>query len=124
MVIQRITLFKVVDEANIQPMLDAYKTVAETNQKVVRTDSSRNSYPLISFEYQDGKPYILEVKARRSLSGDRGKGYTFVAMTRFKNMEDVKYYDEECEAHKKLKAFGQDKVEQPWQPPLTVFFED
>ena len=39
-------------------------------------------------------------------------------------MEDVKYYDEECEAHKKLKAVGREKVEQPWQAPLTVFFED
>ena len=73
---------------------------------------------------QDGKPYILELKARPSLSGDRGKGYTFVAMSRFKNMEDVKYYDEECKAHKILKEIGKDLVEQPWQPPLTVFFED
>lgn len=47
-----------------------------------------------------------------------------VGMTKFKSMEDVKYYDEECEAHKKLKAYGRDLVEQPWQPPLTVFFED
>ena len=45
-------------------------------------------------------------------------------MTRFDNLEDVKYYDEECEAHKKLKAFAHDKVQQPWEPPLTVFFED
>lgn len=36
MVIQRVTLFKVVDEANVQPMLDAYKTLAETNEKVMR----------------------------------------------------------------------------------------
>jgi hypothetical protein len=64
------------------------------------------------------------VKARKSASGDRGKGYNFVGMTRFKDMDDVRYYDEECEAHKKLKAFGHDKVQQPWEPPLTVFFED
>lgn len=73
---------------------------------------------------QDGKPYILDLKCGPSLSGERGKGYTFVAMTRFKDMDDVRYYDEECEAHKKLKAFGYDKVKQPWEPPLTVFFED
>ena len=74
---------------------------------------------------QDGKPYIREIKANPSLSGpDRGKGYTFVAMTRFDTLEDVKYYDEECEAHKVLKAFAHDKVQQPWEPPLTVFFED
>ena len=40
MVIQRITLFKVVDEANIQPKLDAYKILAETNEKVIYTDPS------------------------------------------------------------------------------------
>ena len=34
MPVQRITLFKVLDEANVQPILDAYQTVAETNQKV------------------------------------------------------------------------------------------
>ena len=39
-------------------------------------------------------------------------------------MEDVKYYDQECEAHKRLRETMRDKVEQPWQPPLTVFFED
>lgn len=50
--------------------------------------------------------------------------YTFVAMTRFDNMDDVRYYDEECEAHKRLKEFAHDKVQQPWEPPLTVFFED
>ena len=51
-------------------------------------------------------------------------GFTFVAMTRFDSLEDVKYYDEECEAHKVLKAFAYDKVQQPWETPLTVFFED
>ena len=75
-------------------------------------------------ELQDGKPYILEVKARPSLAGDRGKGYTLVNMTRFKNMEDMEYYDKECPAHKKVKAFGYDKSETPGEPPLTVFFEE
>lgn len=40
MVIQRVTLFKVVDEANVQPMLDAYKTLSETNEKVTRLKDS------------------------------------------------------------------------------------
>ena len=78
-----------------------------------------------SRDLQDGKPYIREVKASKSLSGpERGKGFTFVAMTRFDTMEDVQYYDNHCEAHKRLREIARDKVEQPWQPPLTVYFED
>ena len=107
MPIQRITLFRIVDDANIEPMLNAYRELEATAVK-------------------DGKPYILELKARRVHPEvqDRSKGYTFVAMSRFKGIEDMRYYDEECEAHKKLKMVGRDMVEQPWQPPLTTFFED
>lgn len=43
-----------------------------------------------------------------------------MAMTRFKSLEDMKYYDEECEAHKKLKEVGKGKV-QP--PPLILYGE-
>ncbi|KAF2479201.1 hypothetical protein BDY17DRAFT_327982 [Neohortaea acidophila] len=105
MPIQRVTMFKVPNEANHQPLLDAYKTLEQSQQK-------------------DNKPYILEIKVSPSLSGERGKGYNFVAMTRFRNLEDMKYYDEECEAHKVLKRVANPLVEQPWQPPLTVFFEE
>lgn len=35
-------------------------------------------------------------------------------------MEDVKYYDEHCEAHKNLKQFFKDKYE---GPPLVVLVE-
>jgi len=41
-------------------------------------------------------------------------------MTKFASMEDVKYYDEECEAHKQLKAFGQGKLD---GPPLALHLE-
>lgn len=34
MVVQRITMFKVNEEADIQKMIDQYKVVAETNNKV------------------------------------------------------------------------------------------
>ncbi len=41
-------------------------------------------------------------------------------MTKYASMEDVKYYDEECEAHKQLKAFAKGKLE---GPPLAFHLE-
>jgi len=41
-------------------------------------------------------------------------------MTKYASMEDVKYYDEECEAHKQLKAFATGKLE---GPPLAFHLE-
>lgn len=43
-----------------------------------------------------------------------------MASTTFANMDDFKYYDEECKAHKKLKAFAKDKVA---GPPLLLYVE-
>lgn len=43
-----------------------------------------------------------------------------MASTTFASMADFKYYDEECEAHKKLKAFAKAKVD---GPPLVLFVE-
>ena len=34
MPVQRITMFKIKDDANVQKMIDQYKIVADTNQKV------------------------------------------------------------------------------------------
>ena len=133
MPIQRVTLFRVSDEKNVQPIIDAYKRLEKENERVTlsapitdRTPFSKPRQAASSLTpLQDGKPYIRQIKCGPSLSGpERGKSYTFVAMTRFDNMDDVNYYDEECEAHKRLKEFAHDKVQQPWEPPLTVFFED
>lgn len=43
--------------------------------------------------------------------------YNFVAMTQFKDAEDMKFYDEECPAHQKLKDIGKGKT----GPPLILF---
>ena len=39
----------------------------------------------------------------------------------FASLEDMKYYDEDCEAHAQLKAAAKGKVD---PPPLTMFMED
>ncbi|KAK5108229.1 hypothetical protein LTR62_008685 [Meristemomyces frigidus] len=105
MAILRITLFKIKDRNNIQPMISQYQTLSQTAQK------------------KDSKPYILSCTAREPLadSAERAKGYNVAAMARFADMSDVKYYDEQCEAHGKLKAFAKDKVD---GPPLVVHLEE
>lgn len=126
MPIQRVTLFRVPDEKNIPLIISAYKTLEQENQRVTKPIPFHPlKHSFTHTNLQDGKPYIRQIKCGPSLSGpERGKSFTFVAMTRFDNLDDVRYYDEECAAHKKLKEFAHDKVQQPWESPLTVFFED
>ncbi|KAK0269942.1 hypothetical protein LTR35_014408 [Friedmanniomyces endolithicus] len=101
MPIQRITCFKIKNETDIQGILDQYEHLSKTNQK-------------------DGKPYILETSAHKAIDDPRNSGYNLVAVTKYASMEDVKYYDEECEAHKQLKAFATGKLE---GPPLAFHLE-
>ncbi|KAJ9632236.1 hypothetical protein H2203_000640 [Taxawa tesnikishii (nom. ined.)] len=99
--IQRITMFKVPDPANVQPILDKYSSMLEEARK-------------------DGKPYILKAEANRTIGDPRNQGYAICARTTFASLEDMKYYDEECEAHKSLKATAKGKVD---PPPLVLYFE-
>lgn len=71
-------------------------------------------------EEQDGKPYILSSKALKLLSDPRSQGYTLAAQTTFSSVEDMKYYDEECAAHKELKEVVKPKAA---GPPLMVYGE-
>jgi hypothetical protein len=36
-------------------------------------------------------------------ANERSQGYTFVAKSEFASVEDMQYYDDECEVHKELK---------------------
>lgn len=44
-----------------------------------------------------------------------------MAQTKFASLEDMKYYDEECQAHAAIKAVAKGKVD---APPLTIFSEE
>lgn len=72
------------------------------------------------YSKQDGKPYILSVEANRPVNDPRTQGYNVLAQTTFSSLEDVKYYDEKCEAHASLKAFAKEKVA---GPPMVVMWE-
>jgi len=52
---------------------------------------------------KDGKPYILTCDARKLHEDPRSNGYTVLGMTTFASLEDMKYYDDSCEAHTALK---------------------
>jgi hypothetical protein len=70
---------------------------------------------------QDGKPYIVRCEAYRLYDDPRSLGYTVVGKTVFESLEDMKFYDEECAAHKTLKANIGPKVE--GGPPMTVYMD-
>ena len=70
---------------------------------------------------QDGKPYIPFICAGVAMDDPRTKGYTIVAKTEFWSLEDLQYYDKECEAHAALKKTA--ATLGLAEPPLTVYFE-
>ncbi|KAI5357227.1 putative stress responsive alpha-beta barrel [Septoria linicola] len=119
MPIQRITHFKVLDEDHIPKMLAAYKKLEEENRKVIHPRSGL-TYFYADASIQDGKPHILEIKAYQTIPDARSQGYSVVGMTKFKDLEDMKFYDTECPAHEALKALNKGKID---VPALTSYFE-
>ncbi|KXG50930.1 Dimeric alpha-beta barrel [Penicillium griseofulvum] len=99
--IERITLFKIPNEADRDRVLEQYKVLAKTATK-------------------DGKPYILAAAVGASFPDPRNKGYNLSVKTTFASMEDMKYYDSECEAHKLLKSVAGPVKEEV----LTSYFEN
>ncbi|KAJ5414236.1 hypothetical protein N7509_000863 [Penicillium cosmopolitanum] len=83
--IERITLFNVPKAEDRKRLLEQYKVLAKTATK-------------------DGKPYILAAAAGESFDDPRNKGFNISVKTTFASLDDMKYYDTECEAHKALKA--------------------
>lgn len=53
---------------------------------------------------QGGKPYLRSVVVGKPEEDPRAQGYTLCAKTEFASLEDMKYYDEECPGHQKLKG--------------------
>ncbi|GIK03292.1 hypothetical protein Aspvir_007361 [Aspergillus viridinutans] len=98
--IERITLFNVPKAEDRDRVLEQYKVLAKTAVK-------------------DGKPYILSAAAGESFPDPRNKGFNISVKTTFASMEDMKYYDNECEAHKALKAVAGPVKEDV----LTTYFE-
>jgi len=80
----RITMFKIPDKAHQQKILGFYTALSNSATK-------------------DGKPYILSLAAGPAYEDARSQGYTIVSKTEFKDLDDMKFYDDVCEAHQTLK---------------------
>ncbi|PHH77779.1 hypothetical protein CDD80_203 [Ophiocordyceps camponoti-rufipedis] len=133
--IHRVTLFKLPKPADQQKLIDRYKTLLSTNTRVrnptyLRTKRSpsttvhlRSSIPANEMRKtpkQNGKPYILSLVAGVTEDDSRRDGFTVVSKTEFAAMDDMRYYDDECEAHAKLKAFANKEL--TVEGVLTAFF--
>ena len=55
---------------------------------------------------QDGSPFLVSVKASKTLADQRTEGYTVAATSTFASEEDFEHYDTQCEARKELKEFA------------------
>jgi hypothetical protein len=53
----------------------------------------------------------------------RSKGFTIVAQTSFASLEDMRYYDTECAAHKNLKMAMGPKISDPMNDMMTLYFD-
>jgi len=96
----RITQFKIPDPKDVDAAIEAYKKVEADNKK-------------------NGEKYIVSLQPFKLHDDPRSQGYTLAAQTTFASLEDMKYYDDECVAHKELKTTIVPFVK--GGPPLTIY---
>jgi len=98
--IVRLTLFPI-DPADFEFVQQAFQTMYISNRK-------------------DGKPYMISCTAYKLHEDPRSNGFTVAARTRFASLEDMRFYDDECPAHKGLKEVIKPKIK---GPPMTIYFD-
>jgi hypothetical protein len=64
---------------------------------------------------------MLSMEAGAAKGSAKDQGYTFVTKSVFKNMEDMKFYEDECPAHNEYKVFLKENA--PVSGLLSVNFE-
>ncbi|EFQ99577.1 stress responsive A/B barrel domain-containing protein [Nannizzia gypsea CBS 118893] len=84
MAIHRITFFNIPNPDDIDVLVSEYRALKQEAKR-------------------DSKPYILSVEAGRTLPDLRTQGYTLAVRTTFRNLDDMNFYDTECETHRRLK---------------------
>lgn len=130
MTIHRTTLFKIPEEAQREKLLEFYRGMSTKALKVYIYLFSPHPFPgpypesryqsLTNLKQQDGKPYIISVKAGPTFDDQRRQGFTFAAQSVFASEEDMKYYDNGCAAHAELKEYAKTVH----QGIMMVYFED
>jgi len=93
-------MFKIPSLANQEKLLDLYRTLSQTATK-------------------DSKPYILSLAAGKAHEDPLSQGYTIIAKSEFKSLDDMRYYEKECTAHQALKVGAK---ELGVQGLLTVYY--
>ena len=117
--VHRITMFKLPSKDDQAKLLDQYHKLDAAQQRVTFTQSSIISNDTNHF--QDGKPYILSMVVGAADEDARSQGYTFVSKTEFASMDDMKYYDDGCQAHQALKDFVKGNLSP--EGVMTVYFK-
>ncbi|KAI1320437.1 hypothetical protein F5Y16DRAFT_405626 [Xylariaceae sp. FL0255] len=104
--IHRVTMFKVPNVENQNKLVEAYKILFKDHKNA------------------DGKPYILSMTTGKVMDDMRTQGWAVVSKAEFANLNDMRYYDEECPAHAQLKEKAKALVAADASPPvMTVYFE-
>ncbi|KAG7146034.1 Fusaristatin A biosynthesis cluster protein like [Verticillium longisporum] len=102
--VHRVTMFKLPNKDHQDKLLAAYRTLSAEQKK-------------------DGAPYILSLVVGPALADPRSKGYTIVAKTEFASLADMRWYDDECPAHAKLKALVPEFGLNPPEDVMSIYFE-
>jgi hypothetical protein len=98
--IERITMFKVRNDADRERILEQYKILSKT-------------------AVRDGKPYILSLAVGPIVPTPRAKGFNLGVKSTFATLDDMNYYDTECPAHAELKRVAAPLSEDI----LTAYYE-
>jgi hypothetical protein len=117
--VHRITMFKLPSKDDQAKLLEQYHKLDAAQQRVTFAQSSIISNDTNRF--QDGKPYILSMVVGAADEDARSQGYTFVSKTEFASMDDMKYYDDGCQAHQALKDFVKGNLSP--EGVMTVYFK-
>ncbi|KAK8145448.1 hypothetical protein G3M48_004407 [Beauveria asiatica] len=106
--VHRVTMFKLPKPEDVDAMIEQYKILEATQSKVREGN------------IWDGRPYLQSVVIGKPEADPRAQGFTLVAKTEFASVDDMKYYDEECPAHKKLKGVAKSLT---MEGVVSVFFK-
>ncbi|KAI8933322.1 hypothetical protein NX059_009946 [Plenodomus lindquistii] len=91
MPVRRVTMFKIPKEEDRSKLLGLY------------TDMKTKAVKVCTLTIE---PYILSVEAGTTQQDARAQGFTIAATSVFESEEDLRYYDEGCEAHAELRGFA------------------
>lgn len=99
--IHRVTLFKIPSKKDQDRLIEIYRNMPSKALK-------------------DGKRYIISATVGPTFDDARNQGYTLAALSVFASVEDMKYYDNDCEAHATLKSVAKTIH----QGAMMVYFAD